>query len=116
MDQDTLRSIDRAICGDVWAGDSVARNLEALCLDCGSRFAGSESERLAVDLIAARWQAYGLQNVRAEPFPFTAWTRASAGLSMFAPVVHHYPCLALALCAGLFAGGESGGPGLWHAG
>ncbi|HIQ05668.1 MAG TPA: M28 family peptidase [Anaerolineae bacterium] len=95
MNEDELRTIDRAICGDIWVSNTVDRNLETLCQDCGSRFAGSDSERCAVNLITRLWQEYGLSNVHTEPFPFTAWKRGTASLEMISPARRNYPCIAL---------------------
>jgi len=95
MNRDDLQQIDRAICGEIWASDAVNRNLEALCLECGGRFAGSDNYRRAVDMIIRLWQEYGLHNVHAEAFPFTAWQRGAAVLEMTEPARRHYPCIAL---------------------
>lgn len=87
--------LDRAICGEIWASDAAARRLEHLCQECNGRFAGSADYRRAAEMVADWWRASGLQDVRLEPFPFTAWARGRADLSLIAPVERHYPCLAL---------------------
>jgi hypothetical protein len=90
-----LQSFDRAICGEIWASDAAARNVERLCQECNGRFAGSEDYRRAAEMVAGWWRAIGLSDVRLEPFPFTAWARGSASLSLTAPAERSYPCLAL---------------------
>lgn len=95
MNRNQLQAIDRAICGEVWASDAVARHLEMLCLDCGGRFAGSENYRQAVEVMTRLWQDYGLVDVHTEPFPMTAWQRGSASLEMLQPASRIYPCIAL---------------------
>ncbi|MGC8781967.1 MAG: M20/M25/M40 family metallo-hydrolase, partial [Anaerolineae bacterium] len=95
LNQHDLTLLDRAICGEIWAGDAPARNLERLCRECNGRFAGSDDYRRAAEMVAGWWRDIGLSHVRPEPFPFTAWERGSASCSMIAPAVRHYPCLAL---------------------
>jgi aminopeptidase YwaD len=90
-----LSTLDRAICGEIYASDAAVRNLERLCQECGGRFAGSEDYRRAAEMVAEWWREIGLANVRLEPFPFTAWERGSASLSLISPAVRRYPCLAL---------------------
>ncbi|MBM4459379.1 MAG: M28 family peptidase [Chloroflexi bacterium] len=95
MNPSDLSALDRAICGEVWASDAIARNLETLCLQCGGRFAGSEAYRRAAEMVADWWRGYGLSDVRLEPFPCVAWERGGASLAMTAPAERAYPCLAL---------------------
>jgi Zn-dependent M28 family amino/carboxypeptidase len=97
MNRDKLSALDRAICGDIYAGDAARRNLEFLCLECNGRFAGSPDDRRAADLVSRLWREYGLSDVHMEPFTFTAWQRGSASLEMTVPaaVPRRYPCLAL---------------------
>lgn len=87
--------LDRAICGEIWASDTAARCLERLCQECNGRFAGSDDYRRAAEMVAGWWRDGGLHDVRLEPFPFTAWARGRAELSLIAPAERHYPCLAL---------------------
>ncbi len=90
-----LPSLDRAICGEIWASDAAARTLEQLCQECNGRFAGSADYRRAAEMVAGWWRAIGLSDVRLEPFPFTAWERGDASLSLTSPSARSYPCLAL---------------------
>ncbi len=90
-----LQAIDRALCGEIWAGDAARRALETLCLEYGGRFAGSEDDRRAAEFVAQLWREVGLADVRLEPFFLTAWERGAAAFVMTAPVERRYPCLAL---------------------
>ena len=80
-----LPALDRAICGEIYASDAAVRNLERLCQECGGRFAGSDDYCRAAEMVAAWWREIGLTNVHLEPFPFTAWERGSASLTLTAP-------------------------------
>jgi Iap family predicted aminopeptidase len=95
MNPSDLSTLDRAICGEIWASDAAARNLEQLCQECSGRFAGSNDYRRAAEMVAGWWREIGLRDVRLEPFPFTAWERGNASLSLTAPATRSYPCLAL---------------------
>ncbi len=90
-----LSTLDRAICGEIYASDAAVRNLERLCQECSGRFAGSDDYRRAAEMVAEWWRAIGLSDVHLEPFPFTAWARGSATLTLTAPATRRYPCLAL---------------------
>jgi Iap family predicted aminopeptidase len=87
--------LERALCGEIWASGAAARNLERLCQECSGRFAGSDDYRRAAEMVAGWWREIGLSNVRLEPFPFTAWARGSASLTLIEPAVRTYPCLSL---------------------
>ena len=52
MNPSDLSTLDRAICGDIWAGDAAARTLERLCQECSGRFAGSDDYRRAAEIVA----------------------------------------------------------------
>jgi Iap family predicted aminopeptidase len=95
MNSNDLLTLDRAICGAIWASDAAARHLEQLCQECNGRFAGSADYRRAAGMVAGWWREIGLADVRLEPFPFTAWERGRASLSLTAPAARGYPCLAL---------------------
>jgi len=100
MNPSDLGALDRAICGEIWASDAAARNLERLCQECNGRFAGSDDYRRAAEMVARWWREIGLRDVRLEPFPFTAWARGSAALELVLPAARRYPCLALPYAPG----------------
>jgi len=95
MDAQLLYALDRALCGSIWATNTAGRNLEALCLECGGRLAGSAGAARAVEMVSRLWQEYGLVDVHPEPFPCPVWQRGHALLTMTAPALRTYPCLAL---------------------
>lgn len=86
---------DKQLIGDIWTTDEPYRNLEEFCDVIGSRWAGSESERRGGEFLKAKFEAYGLQNVRLEPVPFGAWTRGHATLELTDPVAQTFSCIAL---------------------
>ena len=47
-----LSTLDRAICGEIYASDAAVRNLERLCQECSGRFAGSDDYRRAAEMVA----------------------------------------------------------------
>lgn len=93
--QDALLPLDRALCGDIWAGDAAARLLETLCVDFGGRFAGSANYRGAAEYLAHQWTAAGLVDVHLEPFPIVGWERGACRLTMSGPADRDLPCIAL---------------------
>lgn len=90
-----LLGTDRQIIGDVFTSDASYQLLLQLCDVCGNRFAGSASERMAADTIAATMRANGLENVHLEPLDMTAWTRGTTTLQMTAPMERAFSALAL---------------------
>ena len=46
--------------GDIYTSREVMDNLEVLCDEFGSRWAGTEGERRAAEFLLQRLQAYGL--------------------------------------------------------
>ena len=85
----------RQLIGDIWTTDEPYRNLEEFCDVIGSRWAGSESERLGGEFLKAKLESYGLRNVRLEPVSFGAWTRGHATLEIIDPVAQSFSCIAL---------------------
>ncbi len=66
--------------------DEVARNLFGLCDVIGPRFAGTDGDRLAAEMIQRTFERYGLTDVHREEFPFTAWRRGrGAQLRLLVP-------------------------------
>jgi hypothetical protein len=93
----SVTKLERDLIGDIWTGRSLHESLRYLCDACGGRFAGTEDERRAGDFCLQRFQAWGLENVRAEPFEMTGWRRGEAQLALLhGDRVRELPCLALA--------------------
>jgi len=97
MLDEELARIERAIVGDIWTSNEQFMNLVKMCDEFGSRFAGTESEKKAVEFMAGRLKAYGLANVASEPFRYTGWFRGRASMEMLEPLRCELPCISLAL-------------------
>ena len=71
-------------------------NLYALCDEIGPRFAGTEGDRRAAEMIRATFERYGLKNVCCEPFSFVAWCRGGgARLRLVTPREYEVPAYAM---------------------
>jgi aminopeptidase YwaD len=93
-----LLEMERRIVGDIYTSREVMDNLEVLCDDFGSRWGGSEEERLAAEFFLRRFREYGLSNCRLEPFEYTGWARGPASLRVIAPVQREIPSISLPMC------------------
>ncbi len=98
MTENPYLDIDRKMLGDIHTSREMMDNLEILCDDYGSRFGGSEGERLAARFFRDKFTAYGLANVKMEPYRYAAWTRGETTLQITAPVQREIPCIALPYC------------------
>ena len=105
MTPNDLSTLDRAICGEIWASDAAARNLEQLCQECNGRFAGSDDYRRAAEMVAGWWREIGLSDVRLERFPFTAWERGTRQPQPDRARGAQLPVPGAALCARVRSGG-----------
>lgn len=95
MTQNPHIAIDRKIVGDCYTSSEVMDNLTILCDDFGSRFGGTEGERLAAEFIKAKLEEYGLQNVQMEPVEYIGWRRGNITLDLISPMEMHMDCIAL---------------------
>ncbi|MDP2858420.1 MAG: aminopeptidase, partial [Bacillota bacterium] len=86
--------IDRDIVGEVWTSTEAMDNLTALC-SFGSRFGGSESERLAVDHMVRKFTEYGMDKADREHFHHLGWMRGTATLETVSPVAKAFDCISL---------------------
>jgi len=86
---------DQLINGDGYSSSEAMDNLKVLCDDFGSRFGGTEGEKLAADFIAKKLTDYGLENVHLEPFEYLSWTRGSAKLEITSPIQKTIDCISL---------------------
>lgn len=87
--------LDQKIVGDIYTSPEAMESLSRLCDDFGSRFGGTDGERLAADFIQAKFEEYGLKNVRVEPIEYLGWTRGEASLEIVSPVQKRIPCISL---------------------
>ncbi|MDP2871087.1 MAG: M20/M25/M40 family metallo-hydrolase [Bacillota bacterium] len=90
----SLRDIDKSIIGEIWTSTEAIDNLTNLC-SFGSRFGGSESERLAVDYMVDRFGGYGVDRAAKEHFHHLGWVRGTAHVSTVFPVAKDYDCISL---------------------
>jgi Zn-dependent M28 family amino/carboxypeptidase len=86
---------DRRIVGEIYTGDEMSENLEALCDGLGSRFAGSEEEAEAAQFLAEKMREYGLASVRKEAVTYTGWVRGDVSLHILEPVESEVACITL---------------------
>jgi hypothetical protein len=63
---------DRMLIGEVMMRSQLAENLRAISMD-GGRVSGTPNAAKAEEYVAERSRAYGLQNVRHEPFAMESW-------------------------------------------
>jgi Zn-dependent M28 family amino/carboxypeptidase len=88
-------SHDQKILGDIYASHEAMDNLEMLCDEFGSRFGGTEGEKLAADFIAEKYKEYGLSNVHLEPFEYLGWRRGDVTLTIIEPIQKEISCITL---------------------
>lgn len=88
-------TVDQQIVGDIFTNTEVMDNLTVLCDEFGSRFGGTEGERLAAEFMRDKLMAYGLQNVHLEEIEYVGWTRGQATLEIIDPIQKTIPCITL---------------------
>ncbi len=79
-----IHALDKRLVAEAWTTSEAYANLETLC-DFGSRFAGTPSEIEARDFIAAKFRAYGLENVHFDGFEYLGWRRGTCQLRLERP-------------------------------
>ncbi|MEM7112233.1 MAG: M28 family peptidase [Chloroflexota bacterium] len=97
MSQNPFLSTDQQIMGDVYTSSEVMDNLTILCDDFGSRFGGTEGEKLAAEFMRDKIIEYGLSNVHLESVPYIGWRRGTVTLEIISPVQKTIPCITLPL-------------------
>ena len=88
-------SPDQTLAGQIFSSKEIRLNLEILCDDFGSRFAGTEAEENAALFLLDKLRAYGLEDVRTEEFEYCGWTRGTARLNVTSPWQRELPCLSM---------------------
>ena len=89
------KAFDKLIAGEIFTSTDIQTNLEILCDDLGSRFAGTAAEAEAAQFLEATLQRYRLTDVRSEPFEYNGWTRGTAKLTVTSPWRRELPCLSM---------------------
>src|SRR5438093_628435 len=87
--------VEQRMLGDIYTSSAPMDNLTVLCDDFGSRFAGTPGERQAVEFFQKCFREYGLENVRAEEYPYMGWTRGPARVTVVHPVERELGCISL---------------------
>jgi hypothetical protein len=78
--------LDRALMAEVKANNELMKNLEYLSDTIGPRLTGSKNLERANEWTAAKMKAYGLENVRLEPWEIPlGWERGAASLTVVDP-------------------------------
>ncbi|MEM7126415.1 MAG: M28 family peptidase [Chloroflexota bacterium] len=95
MSTNPFLTIDQQMVGDVYTSSEVMDNLTVLCDDFGSRFGGTDGERLAADFIKAKLASYGLENVALEPVDYLSWSRGDVSLEIISPIQKTIDCITL---------------------
>lgn len=67
------RDLDRLLIGEVMISAEFSANLRALAMS-GGRLSGTPNAAQAEQFVADKLRAYGLRNVRLEPFEMSCWT------------------------------------------
>lgn len=88
-------SLDQKVVGDIYTSTETMDNLSVLCDDFGSRFGGTEGERLAAAFIQEKLSEYGLKNVHLELIEYLGWTRGETLLEIISPIHKTIPCITL---------------------
>ena len=89
------KMFDKLIAGEIFTSTDIQTNLEILCDDLGSRFAGTSGEAEAAQFLEATLQRYQLKDVHSEAFEYNGWTRGTAKLTVTSPWQRELPCLSM---------------------
>ena len=95
MSRNNHLEIDQKMVGDVYTSNESMDVLTTLCDVYGSRFGGTEGERLSAEFMRDKMIEYGLQNVHLEEFPYVAWHRGTTTLEIISPIQKTIPCISL---------------------
>ena len=113
-DLDT-KELDKLLAGEIFTSTDIQTNLEILCDDLGSRFAGTPAEAEAARFLQATLERYRLQEVHSEAFEYNGWTRGGAKLTVTSPWQRELPCLSMPMspsgrCSGKIVDLGTGSP------
>jgi Zn-dependent M28 family amino/carboxypeptidase len=100
MLDEKLVKVEREVIGDIWQKDEMRKNHYYMADEIGSRFAGTESEKVAIDYMVKKLKEYGYANARAEPFKYFGWKRGPAYLEVKEPYEREFPVISLAVSPG----------------
>ena len=95
VDDVDAKAFDKLLAGEIFTSTDIQMNLEILCDDLGSRFAGTPEEAEAAEFLQAALQRYSLKDVCSEAFEYNGWTRGTAKLTLTSPWHRELPCLSM---------------------
>ena len=95
MSTNRFLELERQMLGDIYTSSEPLDNLTVLCDEFGSRFGGTEGERLAAEFMQQKLIEYGLQNVHLEPIEYIGWRRGETKLEIIEPIQKEIPCISL---------------------
>ncbi len=105
MISDDALALDQFLAGQIFTSSAIWTNLQILCDDLGSCFAGTPEEAEAARFLEGKLRDYGLDNVHGEAFEYNGWNRGSARFTMTAPRRRDLECLSMPMAApGLVSG------------
>jgi len=100
MLDEKLLAKEREIIGEIWQSSEMRENHYYMADELGSRFAGTESEKKAIEHMVAKLKEYGYENAHADPFTYYGWTRGPACLVVTDPYQKEFPVISLAISPG----------------
>ena len=95
MSETGAHEFDKLLAGEIFTSHDIGVNLEILCDDLGSRFAGTQAEAEAAQFLQTKLGEYALVDVHSEAFEYNGWTRGTATLVVSSPWQRELPCLSM---------------------
>ena len=95
VDGGDAKAFDKLLAGEIFTSTDIQMNLEILCDDLGSRFAGTPAEAEAAQFLQTTLERYRLKDVHSEAFEYNGWRRGTAKLTMTSPWQRELPCLSM---------------------
>jgi len=90
-----LNEDEKAILGEAYSSRRPLENLATLCDDYGSRFAGTEENRAAVEYILGLFEDYGLNDPHLESFKFQGCNVGESSLQILGSTTRRVQTLTL---------------------
>ncbi len=100
MLSDRFLKHERDIIGDIWQNSEIHRNMRVLADEIGSRFAGTPSEKEAIEYMVSKLKEYGYENAHADPYTYYGWERGPVRLEMTEPYQREFEAISLAMSPG----------------
>ena len=95
VEDGNAKAFDKLLAGEIFTSTDIQMNLEILCDDLGSRFAGTPAEAEAAQFLQATLERYQLKDVHSEAFEYNGWTRGTAKLTVTSPWQRELSCLSM---------------------